>query len=150
MGDWFLHPDSIKTCTALAMMWYLAGMGWRSPCTLFIRWTELLVIFKEENFLKGRRSATVHEVKTTLQGHLTALSLRSYRVTSNSGTKGLTSVLGLVKIILMGTMHYGTELHETSIYLFAHVGDRCFKTGASCLLYEHTANFPPTGEFLQH
>jgi len=70
-GDWFLHHDNGPAHTDLSVTWYLASLGWTiiphppyspdlAPCDFFLFPTM-------KKTLKGKRFATMEEVKTASQ-----------------------------------------------------------------------------------
>jgi len=82
-GDWFLHHDNAPVHTALSVTRYLASLGWTviphppyspdlAPCDFF-----LFPTMKET--LKGKRFATVEEVKTALQEALNNIKLQQFQ-----------------------------------------------------------------------
>jgi len=82
-GDWFLHHDNAPAHTALSVTWYFASLGWivvphppyspdLAPCDFF-----LFLTMKKT--LKGKRFATVEEVKTALQEALNNIKLQQFQ-----------------------------------------------------------------------
>jgi len=87
-GDWFLHHDKPPAHTALSVARYLASLGWTiiphppyapdlAPCDFF-----LFLTMKKT--LKGKRFATMEEVKTASQEALNNI-FSSSRDASHSG-----------------------------------------------------------------
>ena len=82
-GDWFLHHDNAPAHTSLCVTRYLAPLGWTVvphppyspdlvPCDLF-----LFPTIKKT--LKGKRFATVEEVKTASQNTLKNIKLQQFQ-----------------------------------------------------------------------
>jgi len=105
-GEWFLHQDNAPAHTAVYVTRYLASLGWTviphlpystdlAPCDFF-----LFLTMKKT--LKGKRFATVEEVKTASQEALNNMKLQQFRDASHSRKKDWTSVLPPMESILKG------------------------------------------------
>ena len=82
-GEWFLHQDNAPAHTALSVTGYLASLGWTiiphppyspdlAPCDFFLFPTM-------KKTLKGKRFATVEEVKTASQEALNNIKLQQFQ-----------------------------------------------------------------------
>jgi len=103
-GDWFLHHDNAPTHTALSVTRYLASLGWTvvlhppyspdvAPCDF-----SLFPTIKKK--LKGKRFATVEEVKTSSQEALSNIKLQQFQRCFTQWEKDWTSVLPPMESVL--------------------------------------------------
>jgi len=105
-GDWLLHHDNAPAHTALSVTQYLASLGWTviphppyspdlAPCDF-----SLFLTMKET--LKGKRFATVEEVKTDSQEALNNIKLQQFQRCFTQWEKRLDKCIASIESILKG------------------------------------------------
>jgi hypothetical protein len=82
-GEWFLHQDNAPAHTALSVTHYLAPLGWtvipHPPYSLDLASCDFFLFPTMKKTLKGKRFATVEEVKTASQEALNSIMFRQFQ-----------------------------------------------------------------------
>jgi len=82
-GEWFLHQDNAPAHTALSVTRYLASLGWtvirHPPYSLDLAPCDFFLFPTMKNTLKGKRFATMEEVKTASQEALNNIKLQQFQ-----------------------------------------------------------------------
>jgi len=83
LGDWFLHHDNTPAHIALSVTRYLASLGWtfvpHPPHSLDLAPCDFFLFLTMKKTLKGKRFATMEEVKTASQEALNNIKLQQFQ-----------------------------------------------------------------------
>jgi len=90
-GEWFLHHDNAPAHTALSVTQYLASLGWtiapHPPYSPDLALCDFFLFPTMKKILKGKRFATVEEVKTASQEPLNNIKLQQFQRCFTVGKK---------------------------------------------------------------